>query len=225
MNCLIIEDEAPAQRILQRYVTDTPQLSLFGVENNALAASEHLRQEAIDLLFLDINLPKLNGLDFLRTLRSPPQVILTTAYPEYALESYELNVVDYLLKPFSFSRFVQAINKVRQDSFPVESTPRTDHFFVRADKVVHRILLTDLVYCKAEGDFVRVVLKDKVIMVGDTLQQFQQLLAKLGVVQVHRSFLLRLDAMTKLQGNLAHTVRGTVPIGRKYREGLFAQFR
>ncbi|MEO0734902.1 MAG: response regulator, partial [Bacteroidota bacterium] len=111
MNCLIIEDEAPAQRLLRRYVEDTPQLTLLGVENNALSGLAVLERERVDLLFLDINLPKLSGIELLRTLRQPPQVILTTAYPEYALEGYELDVVDYLLKPFTFARFLRAVRK------------------------------------------------------------------------------------------------------------------
>ena len=133
MTCLIIEDEAPAQRILRRYVADVPDLELVGVEINAISGLTLLESQPIDLLVLDINLPKLSGLDLLRTLRHPPADILTTAYPEHALESYELNVLDYLLKPFSFARFLQAIRKVPQRMTSVTSAEAPDHFFVRSD--------------------------------------------------------------------------------------------
>lgn len=225
MKCLIIEDEAPAQRILQRYIADIPHLELVSTENNALSGMAQLDQQSIDLLFLDINLPKLSGLEFLRALRSPPKVILTTAYPEYALESYELNVVDYLLKPFSFSRFLQAIRKAQAPQLQPANDACPDHFFVKADKVVYRIQANDLLFCKAEGDFVRVVLKDRTLMVGDTLQHFEQLLSSFGILRVHRSYLLRLDALDKLQGRLAYTARGEVPIGRTYREQLLRQLQ
>ncbi len=224
MKCLIIEDEAPAQRILQRYIADTPHLELIGVENNALSGMVMLDREDIELLFLDINLPKLSGLDFLRALRRRPKVILTTAYPEYALESYELNVVDYLLKPFSFSRFLQAIRKVQLPT-AATVTPAGQHFYLKADKTVYRIEAEDLLFCKAEGDFVRVVLKDRTLMVGETLQHFEKMLTPFGVVRVHRSFLIRLAALEKLQGNVAFTARGEVPVGRTYRESLLRQLQ
>ncbi|MEL7161333.1 MAG: LytTR family DNA-binding domain-containing protein [Bacteroidota bacterium] len=219
MKCLIIEDEAPAQRLLRRYVDDTPQLTLIGMENNALSGLAVLERENVDLLFLDINLPKLTGIELLRTLKHPPRVILTTAYPEYALEGYELDVVDYLLKPFTFARFLRAVRKVTPPAMPIGTAP-ADHFYVRADKVVHRIRIPDLHYCQAEGDFVRLVLTEGILLVGQTLSHFEDLLADRGVLRVHRSYLLRLDALTKLAGNQAHTERGVVPVGRTYREEL-----
>ncbi|MEM9929767.1 MAG: LytTR family DNA-binding domain-containing protein [Bacteroidota bacterium] len=226
MTCLIIEDEAPAQRILQRYVTDAPGLKLIATVNNALSGLEILETQAIDLLFLDINLPKLTGIDLLRTLRHPPQVILTTAYPEYALEGYELNIVDYLLKPFTFARFLQAIRKCSPNaiSAPV-SAAAPDHFFVKADKVIHRVALQDLIYCQAEGDFVRLVLRQGQLLSGHTLSHYEAILAPAGVIRTHRSYLLRLAALRKLEGNQAHTERGVVPVGRAYRAQLLTHLQ
>lgn len=225
MTCLIIEDEAPAQRILQRYVADTPGLELAGIVNNALSGMEVLESTTIDLLFLDINLPKLTGIELLRTLRHPPQVILTTAYPEYALEAYELNVVDYLLKPFTFARFLQAYRKCVPPlaNTGARTTALPDHFFVRADKVIHRVAINDLIYCQAEGDFVRLVLRQKQLLSGETLSHYETLLAPFDVVRIHRSFLLRLTALEKLEGNRVHTERGAIPIGRSHRAELLTR--
>jgi len=225
MTCLIIEDEAPAQRILQRYVTDVPNLELIGVENNAISGLALLENQTVDLLFLDINLPKLSGLDLLRTLRHPPAVILTTAYPEHALESYELNVIDYLLKPFSFARFLQAIRKVPQRVTQAVPAEVPDHFFVRSDKVLYRIPVRELQYCKAEGDFVRLVLDKKIILIGETMHELEARLAPLGFLRVHRSFLLRLNAILKVEGNLLFTASGQVPLGRKYRPAVMRLLR
>lgn len=227
MTCLIIEDEAPAQRILQRYVADTPGLELVGVVNNALSGIEVLESTTIDLLFLDINLPKLTGIELLRTLHLPPQVILTTAYPEYALEGYELNVVDYLLKPFTFARFLQAVRKCASPiaARSPASANSPDHFFVRTDKVLHRVDINDLVYCQAEGDFVRLVLRHKQLLSGQTLSHYEAVLAPVGIVRIHRSYLLRLDALEKLEGNRVHTVRGEIPVGRLYRSELLGRLK
>lgn len=225
LKCLIIEDEAPAQRILQRYIADVPDLALTGTENNAISGLTRLEHQAIDLLFLDINLPKLSGLDLLRTLRHPPAVILTTAYPEYALESYELNVVDYLLKPFSFARFLQAVRKVSLRVAAEHQTETPTHFFVKSDKVLHRIPLRELRYCKAEGDFVRLVLDKKIILIGETMHELEARLAPLGFLRVHRSYLLHPNTIQKVEGNLLYTASGEVPLGRKYRREVFRLLR
>lgn len=227
MNTLIIEDEAPAQRILERYVTDTPDLRLVGVENNAMAGLKTLDREHVDLLLLDVNLPKLSGIDLLRTLRNAPKVILTTAYPDYALEGYELDVVDYLLKPFSFARFLRAIRKARPPEGPLrEGRNKTPtHFFVRSDKVLHRVDVADLLYCKAEGDFVRLVLREAQLLIGRTLADLERELRPMGVVQTHRSYLLNVMALRKLTGNRILTERGEVPVGRAFRAGLLAELR
>lgn len=225
MQALIIEDEAPARRLLTRYVNDAPGLHLTAALGNALEGLSLLESGTIDLLLLDIHLPRISGLDLLRTLRQRPAVILTTAYPEHALESYELDVVDYLLKPFSFTRFLRAVNKVKRTtagaSSVVDLTPvPADHFFVRSDKVIHRVAVADLVYCKAEGDFVRVVLRSGQLLVSRTLTDMAEELSGFGVVRTHRSYLLRVEALTRLEGNRVFTVRGEVPVGRTFRVGL-----
>ena len=164
---LIVEDELPAQRILKNYINDLPQLTLAACFNNALEAISFLQQQSVDLILLDINLPKLSGIDFLKTFNNAPQIILTTAYPEYALEGFELDVVDYLLKPFSFQRFVKAIQKVKPNAptKPIsKATPSNndsiEHFFIKVDKVFYKIVLADILYLKAEKDFVRIFSED-----------------------------------------------------------------
>ncbi|MEL6717078.1 MAG: response regulator, partial [Bacteroidota bacterium] len=149
LKVLIIEDELPAQKVLKKYTLDLPQLELVECFNNALAAIPFLQQNEVDVLFLDINLPKLSGLDFLKSIAHPPKVIITTAYPNYALEGFELDVVDYLLKPFSFQRFVKAVNKLEvtnpQEPKNAEITKselkEIEELFIKVDKVFYRVSL------------------------------------------------------------------------------------
>ncbi|MGB3465450.1 MAG: response regulator, partial [Cyclobacteriaceae bacterium] len=142
IDCIIVEDELPAQKVLVSYINDTPSLRLQQTFNNALTAMEFLREENTDLIFLDINLPKLSGLNLLRSLKNPPKVIIASAYPNYALDGFELDVMDYLLKPFSFERFIRAINKYPVTASPTNSndreksliSPQPDHIFIKIDR-------------------------------------------------------------------------------------------
>lgn len=225
MKVLIIEDEAPAQRILRRFIQDVPELELVEIANNAILGRQILQTQTIDLLFLDINLPKLTGLELLDSLKRTPLVILTTAYSEYALASYEFSVVDYLLKPFTFVRFLQAVDKAKERQrgsrtpAPLDTSPSTtvDHITVKVDKVIHRVLIEEICYLKAEGDFVRLVLHDRTLLVSQPLSYFADLLRAHCIIQIHRSYLLRAATFRKLEGNQIHTTKGILPLSRSYR--------
>ncbi|MEM6700447.1 MAG: LytTR family DNA-binding domain-containing protein, partial [Bacteroidota bacterium] len=200
LKALIIEDELPAQKVLKTYITDLPQLELIECFNNALAAIPFLQQNEIEVIFLDINLPKLSGLDFLKSMAYSPKVILTTAYPNYALEGFDLDVVDYLLKPFSFQRFVQAVNKLQtsyspeQADVPITKDKQKDleELFIKVDKVFYRVHTADICYLKSERDFVKIVTLDKKHLVLQNLKYYETILPQPPFIRVHKSFIINL---------------------------------
>ncbi len=219
MTCLIVEDQPPAQRILRKYIADRGNLDLRGVYPDALAAARHLRSAAqpLDLLFLDINLPKLSGLDFLRSLSTPPAVILTTAYPDYALEGYELNVVDYLLKPFSFARFVQAVEKVSERT--AESAGPADHLFIKSGREYLRVRVADILYLRAGSDYTEIITAAKKYLSTDPLREWSERLEVYGhFQQIHRSYLVNTTRVDRIVGNeVALGGRHVLPMGRAYK--------
>jgi len=224
---LIIEDELPAQRILKTYIKDLPQLELVACFNNALEAMSFLQQQSVDLILLDINLPKLSGLDFLKVMPDAPQIILTTAYSEYALEGFELDVVDYLLKPFSFQRFVKAIQKIKlmkspiiTANIPAKTKDTIDHFFIKVDKVFYKVVLANILYLKAEKDFVRIFSKNTRQMVLQTLKYYETTLPTSQFIRVHKSYIINLQKIEMVFGNIVRINGEDIPIGRSYKERL-----
>lgn len=222
LRCLIIEDEPLAAEILSDYIRDAPGLELAGVCSDALFALEFLQREAVDVLFLDIHLPKLKGLDFLKTLLHPPQVILTTAYHEYALEGYELAVTDYLLKPIEFSRFLKAVQKLRHPTTP-DSTPaaqpteRAAHFFNVGKKRV-KVYFDEILYAESLKEYVRIFLPDRSVVTKMQLGELESLLGNSGFVRIHRSFLVAKSKITAYSATEVEIGGKTLPIGRSYRE-------
>ena len=175
MRCIIVEDQPPAQRILKKFIQDVPTLELVQVFSDGLTAMEFLNKESVDLMFLDIHLPKINGLDFLKSIPDPPQVILTTAFSEYALEGYDLNVVDYLLKPFSFQRFLQAVNKVNAKHEQVvaknDTAPLTE-IYVKSSHEHIKVLVKDIYTIASDSDYTEIHLKDKKILSNQTFRGY-----------------------------------------------------
>ncbi|MEP3388782.1 MAG: LytTR family DNA-binding domain-containing protein [Reichenbachiella sp.] len=229
MNCIIIEDQLPAQRILKRYIEDIGTLNLVGTFSNALQALDTINSQKIDLLFLDIHLPKLSGIDFLKTLPNSPYVILTTAFSDYALESYEFNVVDYLLKPFSFERFVKAVSKVTtltNAATPAKSEEKHNlDLFIKSGYEHIRISLTDIFYIKSDADYTEIHLSDKKHLSSETLKNWEEKLGNQRFLRVHKSFLVNTDKIAKLVGNQIHlNDNTTIPIGRAYKEGLLSRY-
>ena len=225
MNCIIIEDQAPAQRILKRYISDISTLELRGTFTNALSAMQFLENEKVDLIFLDIHLPKISGLEFLRSLPDPPAVILTTAFPDYAVQSYEFNVVDYLVKPFSFERFVKAINKLsRKIDEPSASRSGELNFFIKSGYEYIKINSADILFIKSDMDYTEINLPDKKHLTQETLSYWQEKLGP-GFFRVHRSYLINTTKILKVSGNQVFLpVENTIPIGRAYKEEFFAKF-
>jgi DNA-binding LytR/AlgR family response regulator len=223
-NCIIIEDEPLAAEILQEYIADIPFLSLKNTYTDALSALDDLRTNEIDLIFLDINLPKLKGFDFIQTLKNPPHIIITTAYHEYALQGYELNVVDYLLKPIEFSRFLKAVNKlkmlnsVKSYSMPVFIPPGSPYMFVNNSKKKVKLYFKDILYIESLKEYIKIYTTDKIIITKYQLGQMEENLPKEDFLRIHRSFIVareKIDAFTSTEIEINDK---QLPIGRSYKE-------
>lgn len=225
LKCLIIEDELPAQRVLKNYISDVPYLELCGTFKSAMDALETIQSQNIDLLFLDINLPKISGLNFLRSLKNPPKVIITTAYPDYAHEGFELDVVDYLLKPFSFERFIQSLSKLNSDTSKGLTETETEkreyehrYAFVKVDKVLHRVDFKDIKFIESDKDYVKIVRSGENLMLLQTLKHWQNMLPDREFARVHKSYIVNIARIEKIVGNQIKIDDATIPIGRHYKQ-------
>ena len=227
MKCIIVEDQPPAQRILKKYIGDIGSLSLVGTFSDPLQAMEFLKTESVDLMFLDIHLPKISGIEFLKSMTISPKVILTTAFAEFALESYELSVVDYLLKPFSFARFVMAVNKVRE-SIPDKSSQaipkqETDEIFIKVGYELIKIKMIDIVFIKSDGDYTEIHLDDKRHITPETLKYWNEKLGDKHFIRIHKSYLINKAKIRKIASNQVELMNDTkLPIGRTYKDSFEA---
>ncbi|MCA1801999.1 MAG: LytTR family DNA-binding domain-containing protein [Rhodothermaceae bacterium] len=222
MNCLIVDDEPLAREILESYVNDIPGLECAGSCKTAMEALALLGSEEIDLLFLDVNMPGLSGIELLKAISAPPPVVLTTAYPEYALEGYELNVIDYLLKPIPFDRFLKAVMKVQNRSTTTGSTGRT--IMVKADKKIWPVDVADILYLEASGDYVTIHTRSRKILTHDTLRNLENKLPNGMFLRVHKSWIVAPSAVDYLEGNMLHIKGRNIPVGKTYREALTGFF-
>lgn len=229
MYCIIIEDQPPAQRILKKYIEDIGTLELKATFSNPLQAMEFLKTEIINLIFLDIHLPRISGIDFLKTIPNAPPVILTTAFSEYALESYELNVVDYLLKPFSFQRFVKAVAKVPiAQSTEKSSNPLTAYpteMFIKSGYEHIKITVADIIFIKSDADYTELHTAEKKYLSSEPLRYWSENLAPNLFFQIHKSYIINTSKILKVVSNQIHLSQDLVlPIGRVYKEAFTTQF-
>lgn len=226
IRCIIIEDEIPAQRILKSYIEKVPNLELIGTFNAALKAYETLNTEIIDLVFLDINLPDISGLSFLRTLQNPPTIIMTTAYPDYAVESFEFEtIIDYLVKPFSLERFLKAIHKMQRSQVKiVDKAPQkqaSDTLFLNVDKTFHKIEHDAIYYIESERNYLTLVAEQQKLSFIAALREWKTKLPEDQFVQVHKSFIINTKHVIKISGNEVYVHDKRIPIGRTYKSKLF----
>jgi DNA-binding LytR/AlgR family response regulator len=229
LKCVVVEDEPLAQNVLQNYIASHPSLSLTAVCNNAFEAEAFLSTETVDILFLDINLPGLSGINFLKSLPSPPPVIFTTAYPGFALQGFDLDAVDYLLKPFSLERFLKAVNKAisfrgKNASLNAASSP-PDFIFVKADKKTFRVVIDDIVHLEAMGDYVKVTTKEQSYLINDTLRDLLEQLPQSAFIRVHKSFAIARNKINFLEGNYIRVAGKDIPVGATYKEQLAAELK
>ena len=223
LKCIIVDDEPLAQEVLERYLENIRELELVTKCNNALEAFEVLNHENIDLMFLDISMPVISGIDFLRSLRKSPAVIITTAHPDFALQGYELDVVDYLVKPVSLERFMKAVNKaldrVKQHA-PSERSNKADFMFVKSDQKLIRINFSDISYIEGMKDYVKIFTKEKMIITLHTMKFFESSLPSDGFIRVHKSYIVNASAIKSIAGNELELQQARIPIGSSYKDQL-----
>ena len=219
ISCLIVDDEIPSQRVLQHFVAQTDILDLKATCNNTLEAFKYLQLEGpIDLIFLDINMPKQSGLDFYKSLLSPPRVIFTTAYPQYAVDGFEVNAVDYLLKPIAYERFLTAVNKVLQLQ-QTDANEINDFIVLKENKALHKVFFRDIQYVEASGDYVKVHTEDKTITTHGTFTNMINQLPNY-FLRIHKSFSINLNRLHQLSGNQIMLDKHQLPIGKTYKESV-----
>ena len=220
---IIIDDEPIAHDIIKGYCDMLPNMQLMSHCYDAIEAIEYLSKNKVDLIFLDLNMPKLKGFDFLKTLPSPPKVIVTTAYSEFALEGYELNVTDYLLKPFSFERFLKAINKVigssvaANQSSSEENDATTNQIFLRQNKSYIQVDIETILYIEASGNYTKIVTTDDTITIREKISDMLETLPENGFLQVHKSFAIATGHINKIEGNRIYIGDNIIPIGKMYK--------
>jgi DNA-binding LytR/AlgR family response regulator len=225
ITCIIVDDEPLAQDLMSTYCERLPHLKVVKQCYDALEALEWLNSNKVDLMFLDLNMPKLKGFDFLRSLQNPPKVIVTTAYKEHALEGYELAIEDYLVKPFSFERFLKAVNKAISTSSLLASkgddqqkeddiSPR--RFFVKSDKEYHQVSMEYILYVEARGNYSALFLEGEELLVHEKISDLEELLPEPAFMRVHRSFIVAVDKIKTIQGNTITVEKQEVPIGQTY---------
>lgn len=217
---LIIDDEFIAHEIINGYAELLPDLNHVKSCYDALEAISYLRENTVNLIFLDLNLPKLKGFDFLKTLTKPPQIIVTTAYQEFALEGYELNVKDYLLKPFSFERFVKAVNKIenkKAETSSVNLGKEDERVFLYSNKTHIQIKVKDLLFIEASGNYCKVVTEEKTITVREKISELAKLFPEHQFIRVHKSFVVSKDHVDRIEGNRIFIRTHEIPIGKMYK--------
>lgn len=223
--CLIIDDEQPARELLKRYVEKVPHLNLVKACKSALEGIELINSQSIDLIFLDIQLPDLTGIEMLKSIRSQPVTIFTTAYQEFALEGYQLDVVDYLLKPFPFNRFVQAVNKAcelleMREGKEIEkpNTKKSDTLIIKAEHKLYKVATTDIKYIEGLREYVTYHLVDRKIISLQALKDIELNLKSIGFVRVHKSFIVNKRWVEVMDGNRLKIGDKNVPVGAAYKE-------
>ncbi|PKH51802.1 DNA-binding response regulator [Tenacibaculum sp. Bg11-29] len=223
---IIIDDEPLAHEIIEEFCSMLPYVQLQKNCYNAIEAMQFLNENTVDFMFLDINMPKLKGLDFLKTLSKPPKTIITTAYKEHALEGFELNVTDYILKPFSFDRLVKAVNKVSESQNTktiikeVANIVDSTRFFVKGDKKHHQINLKDLLYIEAYGNYTKLFLKDEMIVSHEKISHYEEILNASNFLRVHKSFIVAIDKIKFIEGNRILIDIHKIPIGQTYKSSI-----
>lgn len=227
LNCLIIDDEPLACKGLSEYIQEVDSLNLLGMVYNPAEAIKFLPEA--DLIYLDINMPKISGIEFLKQVKNPPLTIITTAYPQYALEGYELDVVDYLLKPISYPRFLKATTKAidyfrlihaeNRDKMQIEN----DYFFVKCNGVLEKVQLTDIIAIESLSNYITIHTKEKKLVVYLTLKQINEYLPERSFIQVHKSFIVSLSKISKIDHDEISCESMTIPIGQNYKDIVMQQ--
>ncbi|KOH43035.1 LytR/AlgR family response regulator transcription factor [Sunxiuqinia dokdonensis] len=221
IKAIIVDDEPLAQNVILQFANEIPGLEITCVCNNALEASSKLKENPVDLMFLDVNMPRLSGLELLKNLTNPPLVVLTTAYSDYAMEGYELNILDYLKKPFSFERFFKAVQKA-EDQLLLRQAHKNEndsnYIFIKANKKTIRVEFKSICYIEGLGDYIKIHLKDKHLVTNLSMKKMEELLPADQFFRTHKSYLIRLDQIQSIEGNLVNVNGNKLPVGNNFRQ-------
>jgi DNA-binding LytR/AlgR family response regulator len=221
LSCIIVDDEPVARKILQEFVEQVPFMDLQGKFENAMQTETFLKQNTPDLIFLDIEMPKVSGLELLQKLNIESLVILTTAYPKYALEGYDLDIIDYLLKPFLFSRFLKAVQKAKdyyQLKHMASGVQQPSYIFIKSEKRIEKIELSDILYAESIGNYVSICTENKKIVAYLTMKSLESQLPIDDFIKIHQSYLVNSSKIIAIEGNEIKIGNKTFPISRSYRE-------
>ncbi|MDX8341229.1 LytTR family DNA-binding domain-containing protein [Draconibacterium sp. IB214405] len=225
--CLIVDDEPLAIEVLKSHIQKLDSLEIVGTCADAIEAFDFLKSHEVDLVFLDINMPEMKGTDLVKTLKNPPAIVFTTAYREYAIESYDLNVLDYLLKPISFERFLQAVEKYNQQNVLIEEVTLhknngdSECIYLREKNVIHKIPVIEILYVESFGDYMKLHTTDREINSRCTMAALEKALPEKAFVRVHRSFLIAINKVTSFSPVMVAIGDKEFPIGTRYREKTF----
>jgi DNA-binding LytR/AlgR family response regulator len=226
IKCIIVDDEPLAIEIVESYVQKVEQLQLVSTFRNAVSAFTFLQQHSVDLIFLDIQMPKLSGIDFLKTLKHPPKVIFTTAFREYAIEGFELEIVDYLLKPIPFDRFLKAVAKVLHQPAPAASTPvkqeviSDNYVYFKVDKKMIKTKMAEVLYIESIKDYVKVITSGKEIVTQQKISYLEESLPRAQFLRIHRSFIVNLEKIDAYSATDVEIGKHNIPIGRNYKNDV-----
>jgi DNA-binding LytR/AlgR family response regulator len=223
IKCIIVEDEALAQDVIQSHLKKVDRFELVAICNNALEAKEVMDKQEVDLIFLDIQLPGMTGLNFLRSLPNPPLVVVTTAYSEYAIESYEFNIIDYLLKPISFERFSKTVNKIVHGRLftPPEKDKdnlRGDHIFIKSNSKFFKVNFSEILYIESMKDYLKIHTPEYKLITHQTMNDMEKMLSPKQFIRVHKSYMVAVAHIKAIYGNSVEMGNATIPIGINYKD-------
>jgi len=223
LKCIIVDDEPVARKLLQEFIGDIAFLELIGQAANPLEAMSLLNEHAVDIIFLDINMPKINGIDFLKNSKTNAHIIMTTAYADHAVEAYSLDVLDYLVKPISFERFLKACNKAKETSElkkpgPTQPIITNDHFFIKCDNQIEKVFYDDLLYAEAMLNYVMLYTSSRKMMVYITIKSLEEQLPSTIFIKVHKSFIVNINKVKSIEGNILDIGDTKITISQNLRE-------
>lgn len=223
INCLVVDDEPVARQIIQNYCKHLPDLQIKGLCKNAFEAKSMLQTHAIQLIFLDINLPALSGIAFLKTMSHPPEIIFTTAYKEYAVDAFDLAACDYLIKPFSLDRFMIAVDKAKTKLLGAAQINQVtiDSFYVKSDGKIYKILLNEFLFAEAHGNYTKIVTEQNTLLANISFSAFEESLPDSVCIRTHRSFIINKTKIKHLAGNRIFIAKHEIPVGTHYKEHLY----
>ena len=223
-SCLIVDDEPLSRDVLRKYISKVKDLDLVAECSNAAEASHELNMTRVDIIFLDINMPGLSGISFARSLRKSPLIVFTTAYPEYAVEGFELDATDYLVKPYSFERFLKAVNRAMERLQEHQAEEAEGKILVKADKKLYALLFSEILLIEGQGDYIRIRTLRENLVVHDTIKNFQASLPEDRFMRVHKSYVINLKRIEYIEGNQIRIAEHTVPVSPAQREELLIRF-